>query len=62
MYPAITGPDLAEAFGAHFGKDAVFANGSPPEQVRSSVAPLIGRGPSADVAAAYAAMSIGLRP
>ncbi|MEU2281895.1 NmrA family NAD(P)-binding protein [Streptomyces sp. NPDC013178] len=56
QYPAITGPDLAEAFGAHFGKDVVFERISP-EQFRSSVASLIGEGPAADVAGAYAAMS-----
>ncbi|MFH8417224.1 NmrA family NAD(P)-binding protein [Streptomyces collinus] len=56
QYPAITGPDLAEAFGAHFGKDVVFEQITP-EQFRSSVAPLIGEGPAADVAGAYAAMS-----
>jgi hypothetical protein len=56
QYPAITGPDLAEAFGAHFGKDVLFEQITP-EQFRSSVAPLIGEGPAADVAGAYAAMS-----
>jgi uncharacterized protein YbjT (DUF2867 family) len=56
QYPAITGPDLAEAFGAHFGKDVVFEQITP-ERFRSSVAPLIGEGPAADVAGAYAAMS-----
>ncbi|WP_328767435.1 NmrA family NAD(P)-binding protein [Streptomyces sp. NBC_00286] len=54
--PAITGPDLAMAFGAHFGKDVVFEQLTP-EQFRNSVAPLIGEDPAADVAAAYAAMS-----
>ncbi|MEU0729129.1 NmrA family NAD(P)-binding protein [Streptomyces sp. NPDC006140] len=56
QYPAITGPDLAEAFGAHFGKDVLFEQITP-EQFRSSVAPLIGEGPAADVAGAYAAMT-----
>ncbi|QKW36177.1 NmrA family NAD(P)-binding protein [Actinomadura sp. NAK00032] len=56
QYPAITGPDLAEAFGAHFGKNVVFEQITP-EQMRSSIAPLIGEGPAADVAGAYAAMS-----
>ncbi|WP_327587961.1 NmrA family NAD(P)-binding protein [Nonomuraea sp. NBC_00507] len=54
--PAITGPDLAEAFGAHFGKNVVFEQITT-EQFRTSVAPLIGEGPAADVAGAYAAMS-----
>jgi uncharacterized protein YbjT (DUF2867 family) len=56
QYPAITGPDLAEAFAAHFVRDVVFEQITP-EQFRSSVAPLIGEGPAADVAGAYAAMS-----
>jgi uncharacterized protein YbjT (DUF2867 family) len=56
QYPAITGPDLAEAFGTHFGKDVAFEQITP-EQFRISVAPLIGEGPAADVAGAYAAMS-----
>jgi uncharacterized protein YbjT (DUF2867 family) len=56
QYPAITGPDLAEAFGAHFRKNVLFEQLTP-EQFRSSVAPLIGQGPAADVAGAYAAMS-----
>ncbi|MGI5290666.1 NmrA family NAD(P)-binding protein [Nonomuraea polychroma] len=56
QYPAITGPDLAEAFGAHFGKNVVFEQITP-EQMRTSVAPLIGEGPAADVAGLYQAMS-----
>ncbi|MEU0112765.1 NmrA family NAD(P)-binding protein [Streptomyces bobili] len=56
QYPAITGPDLAEAFGARFGKSVRFEPITP-EQFRSSVAPLIGEDPAADVAAFYTAMS-----
>ncbi|MEV3972889.1 NmrA family NAD(P)-binding protein [Streptomyces sp. NPDC050698] len=56
QYPAVTGPDLAEAFGGHFGKDVVFEQITP-ERFGSSVAPIIGEGPAADIAAAYAAMS-----
>lgn len=56
QFPAITGPDLAEAFGARFGKDVAFEPITP-EQFRGSVAPLIGEGPAVDVAAFYAAMS-----
>ncbi|MEU9916252.1 NmrA family NAD(P)-binding protein [Streptomyces sp. NPDC051001] len=56
QYPAITGPDLAEAFGAHFVKEVAFEQISP-GQFRDSVAPLIGEGPAADVAGSYAAMS-----
>ncbi|WNM35745.1 NmrA family NAD(P)-binding protein [Streptomyces sp. Li-HN-5-11] len=56
QYPAITGPDLAEAFGARLGRDVVFEPITP-EEFRTSVAPLIGEGPAADIAGAYQAMS-----
>ena len=56
QYPAITGPDLAKAFGAHFGKDVVFEPITP-EELRTSLAPLMGEGAAADVAGAYQAMS-----
>ncbi|MFF5979502.1 SDR family oxidoreductase [Streptomyces olindensis] len=56
QYPAITGVDLAEAFGSHFGKSVVFEPITP-EEFRVFVAPLIGEGPAADVAGAYKAMS-----
>ncbi|WP_406277107.1 hypothetical protein OH799_07580 [Nocardia sp. NBC_00881] len=56
QYPSITGPDLAEAFGAHFGKNVVFEPITP-EQMRASIAPTIGEGPATDVAALYTAMS-----
>jgi uncharacterized protein YbjT (DUF2867 family) len=56
QYPAFTGPDLAQAFGTHFGKNVVFEPITP-EQMRTSVAPLIGEGPAADVAGMYTAMS-----
>ncbi|MCX5269407.1 hypothetical protein [Streptomyces sp. NBC_00199] len=56
QYPAITGPDLAQAFGAHFGKNVTFEPISP-EQMRTSIAPVIGEGPAADVAGFYQAMS-----
>ncbi|PAZ11383.1 hydroxylase [Streptomyces sp. SA15] len=56
QYPAITGPDLAEAFAARLGRDVVFEQISP-DELRTSVAPLIGEGPAADIAEAYRAMS-----
>jgi uncharacterized protein YbjT (DUF2867 family) len=56
QYPAITGPDLAEAFGARLGRDVVFAPLTP-EEFRISVAPVIGEGAAADVAEVYRAMS-----
>ncbi|MFH8370658.1 NmrA family NAD(P)-binding protein [Streptomyces sp. NPDC018031] len=56
QYPAITGPDLAEAFGARLGRDVVFEPITP-EEFRTSVAPLIGEGAAAHVAEIYRAMS-----
>ncbi|MCX4903983.1 SDR family oxidoreductase [Streptomyces sp. NBC_00878] len=56
QYPAITGPDLAKAFGARFGQNVDFEPIAP-EQFRTSIAPLIGEGPAADVAGLYTAMS-----
>ncbi|MDX2936786.1 SDR family oxidoreductase [Streptomyces ipomoeae] len=56
QYPAITGPDLAEAFGARLGRDVVFEPITP-EEFRISLAPLMGEGAAADIAGAYQAMS-----
>ncbi|MDI3406429.1 NmrA family NAD(P)-binding protein [Streptomyces cavernicola] len=56
QYPALIGPELASAFGAHFGKEVVFEPITP-EEMRASVAPVIGEGPAADVAGLYQAMS-----
>ncbi|WP_329048565.1 NAD(P)H-binding protein [Streptomyces violaceus] len=56
QYPAITGPDLAEAFAARFGRDVVFEPVSP-DEFRTSLAPVIGEGPAAGIAEAYQAMS-----
>ncbi|MER5218558.1 NmrA family NAD(P)-binding protein [Streptomyces sp. NPDC002838] len=56
QYPAITGPDLAEAFGARLGRGVVFEPITP-EEFRTSVAPLIGEAAAADIAGAYRAMS-----
>ncbi|MDT0344180.1 NmrA family NAD(P)-binding protein [Streptomyces litchfieldiae] len=56
QYPPITGPDLAEAFGTRLGRDVVFEPITP-EEMRTSVAPLIGKDAAADIAAAYQAMS-----
>ncbi|WP_203732572.1 hypothetical protein [Streptomyces sp. SID12501] len=41
QYPAIRGPDLAEAFGARLGRDVVFDQITA-EELRTSMAPLIG--------------------
>lgn len=56
QYPAITGPDLAEAFGARLGRKVVFEQLTP-EEFRTGVAPLIGDRAAADIAGAYQAMS-----
>ncbi|WP_327748097.1 SDR family oxidoreductase [Streptomyces europaeiscabiei] len=56
QYPAITGPDLAEAFADRFGRDVSFEAISP-DEFRTSVAPLIGEGPAAGIAEAYRVMS-----
>ncbi|CAM5701234.1 SDR family oxidoreductase [Streptomyces canus] len=55
QYPAITGQDLAEAFSARLGRDAVY-EAITPDAFRASAAPLIGEGPAADVADSYKAM------
>lgn len=47
--PAITGPDLAEAFGARLGRDVVFDQITA-EEFRTSMAPLIGESAAADIA------------
>ncbi|MFE6614017.1 NmrA family NAD(P)-binding protein [Amycolatopsis sp. NPDC057786] len=56
QYPAITGPELAEAFSARLGRDVVFAQITT-DEFRTSLAPLMGEGAAADVAGAYQAMS-----
>ncbi|MFJ8762764.1 SDR family oxidoreductase [Streptomyces cyaneofuscatus] len=56
QYPAITGADLAKAFSTHLRMRVVFEPITP-EQMRASVAPVIGEGPAADVAGLYQAMS-----
>jgi uncharacterized protein YbjT (DUF2867 family) len=56
QFPAITGPELAEAFGAHFNKTMTF-EALAPEQLRTFLGPVLGDGPAADVAGMYEAMS-----
>ncbi|MDX3748136.1 SDR family oxidoreductase [Streptomyces sp. AK08-02] len=56
QYPAITGPDLADAFGTRLGREVVFEPITP-EEMRTSIAPLVGEGAAADIAGAYQAMS-----
>jgi uncharacterized protein YbjT (DUF2867 family) len=55
QYPAITGPDLAEAFSTRLGRSVAYEPMSP-EEFRASLAPLLGEGPAAGVAASYQAM------
>lgn len=54
QYPAITGPDLAAAFAARFGRDVTY-EAITPEAFQATLAPMIGEGPAADVAAGYRA-------
>ncbi|MER6563967.1 NmrA family NAD(P)-binding protein [Streptomyces sp. NPDC001027] len=56
QYPAITGPELAEAFGARLGRNVVFDQITP-EEFRTSMTPLMGESAAADIAGAYQAMS-----
>lgn len=56
QYPAITGPDLAESFGARLGRNVDY-EAVTPDEFRTSLAAFIGDGPAADVAAAYEAMT-----
>lgn len=56
QYPAITGPDLAAAFGARLGRDVVFGRITA-EEFGASLVPLIGQSAAADVAGAYQAMT-----
>lgn len=56
QYPAITGPELAEAFSTRLGRKVAY-EASAPEEFRTSLAPLLGEGPAAGVAASYQAMA-----
>lgn len=56
QYPAVTGPELAEAFGARLGRDVVYRTVTP-EEFRASIAPLIGEGPAAGVGENYRLMA-----
>ncbi|SDK02682.1 Uncharacterized conserved protein YbjT, contains NAD(P)-binding and DUF2867 domains [Lentzea albidocapillata subsp. violacea] len=56
QYPAVTGPELAEAFGARLGRGVVY-RAITPEEFGASIAPLIGEGPATGVAESYRAMA-----
>ncbi|HJP73930.1 MAG TPA: NAD(P)H-binding protein [Pseudonocardiaceae bacterium] len=56
QYPAITGPDLAEAFGVRLGRDVVFESITP-EEMGAAIAPKFGEAAAAGVVRNYRAMS-----
>lgn len=56
QYPALTGPELAEAFGAWLGRDVVY-RALTPDEFGASLAPLMGEGPAAGVMDLYRAMA-----
>jgi hypothetical protein len=56
QYPAITGPGLAEAFGTRLGRHVAYES-STPEEFGASLAPLLGEGAAAGVAAIYTLMA-----
>jgi uncharacterized protein YbjT (DUF2867 family) len=56
QFPAITGPDLADAFAARLGRSVAY-EAIAPEELRTSLAPLLGEGPAAGVAESYKAMA-----
>lgn len=56
QYPAITGADLAEAFAGRLGRDVTY-EAAAPENYFGAIAPMIGEGPAAGLAADYRAMA-----
>ncbi|GHH77790.1 hydroxylase [Streptomyces sulfonofaciens] len=56
QYPAVTGPELAEAFSTRLGRKVVFTSITP-EEFRASLAPLFGEQAAAQIANNYEAMS-----
>jgi uncharacterized protein YbjT (DUF2867 family) len=56
QYPAVTGLELAEAFGARLGRGVVY-RAATPEEFRASITPLMGEGPAAGVAELYRLMA-----
>ncbi|MEW2490833.1 NmrA family NAD(P)-binding protein [Streptomyces sp. NPDC048411] len=56
QYPAITGEELAGAFAGRLGRDVAY-EALTPDAFGASIAPLIGEGPAAGVAASYKAKS-----
>lgn len=53
--PAITGPELAGAFGAHLGREVSY-EAIMPAAFGASIAPLLGEGPAAGVVGLYRAL------
>ncbi|MGV9316637.1 NmrA family NAD(P)-binding protein [Streptomyces sp. NPDC003691] len=52
QYPPVTGPQLAEAFGARFGREVVY-EGITPDAFGALIAPMLGEPTAAGVAALY---------
>jgi uncharacterized protein YbjT (DUF2867 family) len=57
QYPAITGAELAEAFGDRLGRDVTY-EAVPPEDYFGALAPMLGEGPAAGLTAGYRAMQL----
>ncbi|GGK27684.1 hydroxylase [Streptomyces camponoticapitis] len=55
QFPAVTGPDLAEAFAARLGRDVRY-EAITPAAMKESITPLLGEGAAAGVAAFYQAL------
>ena len=55
QYPGLTGTDLAEAFAGRFGRDVTY-EAAAPEDYFAVIAPMIGEGTAAGLAANYRAM------
>ncbi|MEU9605032.1 NmrA family NAD(P)-binding protein [Streptomyces sp. NPDC048057] len=55
QYPAVTGPQLAEAFGGRFGREVAY-EGITPDAFAGLIAPLLGEATAAGVAGLYRAI------
>lgn len=56
QYPGITGAELAEAFGGRLGRGVTY-EAAAPEDYFGAIAPMIGEGPAAGLAANYRVMA-----
>lgn len=57
QYPAVTGAELAEAFGGRLGRDVTY-EAIAPEDYFGALVPFLGEGPAADLAENYRAMAL----